>query len=238
MMTRSPRRGRFVQRWVLAGTSRIIRQVGASDEYYVLKPRDDGDFFLDRPRRQRRREESRARSRARFRRELIITGKSRKDEDVLGNTFQMLTVKYGASTVAYPFLIVTGDPAPGAGAPGSGVPEGATIRSISTPAVSDDDVFFVRVGISAGKKRFEAILRQDDSGAQSLPVMVNDDAPGVSNGTFKSFGDPVVAPNGRFAFAAKLGGVSGSEDGGVWTTALNGTLSARASGGPTRARGS
>jgi hypothetical protein len=155
---------------------------------------------------------------------IVVTGRSRKEDEVQGNTFQMLTVKYGTSIVVEGFLIVTGDPVPGAGVPGSNVPEGAIFSALGTPAVADTGDFAVRVGISAKKKRFEAILLQTATGNQTLPAMEGDAAPGVSDANFKSFSDPVIAPNGRLAFEAKVGGVRGSEDSGVWTTAFNGTL--------------
>jgi hypothetical protein len=77
---------------------------------------------------------------------------------------------------------------------------------------------------NTGNKQLDSILFGNASGNQSLPAKEGDNATGVTGGVFKSFSSPAIAPNGRFAFAAKLRGVPGSEDSGVWTTAFNGTL--------------
>ena len=208
---------------IAAGTSRNDLQVGASDDYYVLKLRPNGDFvFQDRRNGDNESGEDTVRGLAVDRGgNIIVTGRSRKDEEVQGNTFQMLTVKYGLAIAVDRFLVATGDPAPG-----SAVPEGSTIGFLGTPAVADTNAFVVRAGINAGKnKRFDTIFFGGaNGGSQSLPAVAGDPAPGVTGGTFKSFSSPVIAPNARFAFVAKLRGVPGSEDSGVWTTAFNGAL--------------
>lgn len=204
---------------IVAGTSRNDLPVGASDDYYVLKLRPNGNFvFQNRRNGDNESGDDTVRGLAVDRGgNIIVTGRSRKDEDVQGNTFQMLTVKYGLAISVDRFLIATGNPAPGAG-------QGDTIGFLGTPALADTDAFVVRAGINTGNKQSDSILFGNASGNQSLPATEGDNAPGVTGGVFKSFSSPVIAPNGRFAFAAKLRGVPGSEDSGVWTTAFNGTL--------------
>ena len=147
---------------------------------------------------------------------VAVTGTSKKET---GPYFEILTVKYGR------FLAATGDEAPGAGVDGSGVPAGAKFSALFTPAIGDNGTVAARVTIAAGKKKkFTAILTESNPGGTGLPAKQNDDAPGVAGAVFKSFLDPVVAPNGRYAFVAKLGKTKSSEASGVWTNALNGTL--------------
>jgi len=145
---------------------------------------------------------------------VAITGRSRR---ATGNTFQILTIKYGRFTVA------TKDLAPGAGVNGTGVPAGARISAIGTPAIGDDGTVTARVTLAKGKKRLAAILAEGPGGA-TLPVVKGMPAPGFDGPKFQSFGDPVVAPDGTIAFTAKLSGLGKTKATGLWTTAFDGTL--------------
>ena len=146
---------------------------------------------------------------------VAITGISKKED---GPFFQMLTVKYGR------FLAALRDEVPNAGVPGSGVPEGATFAALFPPAVADNGAVTARVTIADGRKRLSAILLEGGTNGSSLPAVQEMDAPGVSDAKFKSFLEPVIAPNGRIAFIASLRGVKSSEAAGVWTTLFTGTL--------------
>jgi hypothetical protein len=146
---------------------------------------------------------------------VAVTGISKKAE---GPFFQMLTVKYGR------FLAADRDEVPGAGVPGSGVPEGATFAALFPPAVADNGAVTARVTIADGKKKIAAILLEGGGSGSSLPAIQDADAPGVEDAKFKSFLEPVIAPNGRIAFIGSLRGVKSSEATGVWTTLFNGTL--------------
>jgi hypothetical protein len=146
---------------------------------------------------------------------VAVTGISKKAE---GPFFQNLTVKYGR------FLAAERDEVPGAGVPGSGVPEGATYAALFPPAVADNGAVTARVTLADRKKRLAAILLEGGGSGSSLPAVQDGDAPGVSDGKFKSFLEPVIAPNGRIAFIGNLRGVKGSEATGVWTTLFTGAL--------------
>ena len=146
---------------------------------------------------------------------VAVTGISKKAD---GPYFQNLTVKYGR------FLAAERDEVPGAGVAGSGVPEGATFAALFPPAVADNGAVTARVTIADRKKRFSAILLEGGGAGSSLPAIQDADAPGVDGAKFKSFLEPVIAPNGRIAFAATLRGTKGSEAAGVWTTLFTGTL--------------
>jgi hypothetical protein len=146
---------------------------------------------------------------------VAVTGISKKAE---GPFFQMLTVKYGR------FLAAERDEVPGGGVPNSGVPEGSTFAALFPPAVADNGAVTARVTIADGKKRLSAIFLEGGTSGASLPAVQDAEAPGVADAKFKSFLEPVIAPNGRVAFIATLRGVKGSEAAGVWTTLFTGTL--------------
>lgn len=131
-----------------------------------------------------------------------------------------------------------GDLAPGAGRRG-GPPAGSTIREFFAPAISDQNDLAARVTLLDGRRRLAGIYGLDEAGGASLPAFEGGLAPNAaglpSGAKFKSFQDPVLAPNGALAFSAKLqgDGVSGTNDDGVWTDAFGGSLAeALREGGP------
>jgi hypothetical protein len=126
---------------------------------------------------------------------------------------QMVTVKYNR------FLLTVGDRARG-----DGLSDGAVISSLNPAAVSDNGGIAARVGVRDGKKKFSAILSQFAGGGNVLAALQGQSATGVSGAVFQSFSDPVVAPNGRHAFIARLGGVPSSQAASVWTNVFSGTL--------------
>ena len=103
------------------------------------------------------------------------------------------------------------------------VPKDAVFSAGTAPAVSDNGTLLAKVTIASGKKKLGAILRQSEAGTTSIPAVQNGAVPGLAEAEFSKFSDPIVAPNGRYAFAAKVTGVPGSQANGVWTD-LSGTL--------------
>ena len=144
---------------------------------------------------------------------VIVTGNSKKP---VGFNFQILTVKYQR------LLLSTGDPVPRAKT-NELIPEGATFRSIFSPATGDNGALAARVSIGAGKKKLNAIYSEGGPGGTGLPAVQGGAAPGV-NAKFGSFSDPVMSSSGRIAFIAKLSGIKGSQSTGVWTDAITGTM--------------
>ncbi len=143
--------------------------------------------------------------------DVIVVGTARKAAP--SANFEIITVKYGH------FLLADGDPVSG-----PGLTTAAVASAIGTPATADDGGIVVRLTAKDGKKKFAAILPQDGSGGNLITAMQGQPAPGVTGALFKSFGDPVSAPNGTYAFTAKLSGVAGGEAAGVWTNTINGNL--------------
>ncbi len=142
--------------------------------------------------------------------DVVVVGTARKAAP--SANFEMVTVKYGH------FLLADGDPVYGPGL------TAAVASAIGTPATADDGGIVVRLTAKDGKKKFAAILPQDGSGGNLITAMEGQSAPGVASALFKSFGDPVSAPNGTYAFTAKISGVPGGESAGVWTNTVNGNL--------------
>jgi hypothetical protein len=143
---------------------------------------------------------------------VVVTGDSLREAGIL---FEVVTVKYGTTALATGDTIV-----------GNGVPENARIVTLSTPAAADTGAIAARVTLAAGKKRVGAIVTVGGGDGLALPAVQGVAAPGITGAEFKSFLDPVLAPDGRVAFIGKVSGVKGSESTGVWTTAFNlaGTL--------------
>jgi hypothetical protein len=100
-----------------------------------------------------------------------------------------------------------------------GVPDSATFFSSGAPAIGNDGSAAAKILFAVGKSKRNAILVQGSGGGSTLPVVQGVDAPdntGAAEGKFASFSDPVVSPNGNFAFVGKLSGVPKSNSGGVW----------------------
>ncbi len=126
-----------------------------------------------------------------------------------------LAVRFGA--VSEPRVTVasayTGAPLP----PGTtGLPAGSLLSAFGTPAISDLRAMASRVTIAAGRTKLAAIYVEDVAGLGRIAA-VQGGAAGVTGATFKSFLDPLLSPQGKVAFGAKLSGVKGTEDEGVWT---------------------
>jgi hypothetical protein len=143
---------------------------------------------------------------------IAVVGTAKKPDPPQGsnNTFEILTVKY------HRFLLVVGDPVAG-----GSLSEDAEISALNPAAVAGDGSIAVRVGIKDRSKRLAGIITQaGGGGATTLLALQGAAAPGGipgTDGTYKSFLDPVSAPDGTVAFIAKLGGVPAAEAGGVWS---------------------
>jgi hypothetical protein len=127
------------------------------------------------------------------------------------------TGRTGFATIKFNRLIAdTGDPVPGIA--------DATFAGASTPALGDNGALAAKVTILSAKKKTDGILTETAATGSSLPAVQNGTAPDTGGlGKYKSLSDPIIAPNGRYAFAAKLTGVPGPNGEGVWTN-LSGTL--------------
>ena len=143
--------------------------------------------------------------------DVIVTGTAKKASP--SANFEIVTVKYSH------FLLADGDPVNG-----TGLTAAAVVSGMNVPATADDGGIVAHITVKDGKKTLSAILPQDGSGGNTVAALQGQPAPGIANAEFKSFGEPVSAPNGTYAFSAKISGVSGSEAEGVWTNTLNGTL--------------
>ena len=128
-----------------------------------------------------------------------------------------VTIKYGQ------LLGLQGDDVPDEGVPGSGVPNKSVFTSIGAAAIADNGTVASRISAKAGLKRFTGILVQG-AGDASVPAVQGKAAPDIADGKFKSFSDPLIAPNGTVAFVAKLSGVPDTKDTAVFTDAINGDM--------------
>jgi cyclophilin family peptidyl-prolyl cis-trans isomerase len=129
----------------------------------------------------------------------------------------ILTVSF--ASVSAPGVTASAGAQTGAGVPTNGgaeLPAGISVASVGTPAISNLRQIAARVTFKNGKKRLQAVYREDGAGERVI-VAHQAQAAGVIGGTFKSFRDPVIAPSGAVAFAAKLVGISPTEDDGVWS---------------------
>lgn len=93
----------------------------------------------------------------------------------------------------------------------------------NAPAIADSGAVAAKVTVASGAKKLAAIFTQGVAGGTVLPAVQGDAAPGVTNAKFASFSDPLIAPNGQYAFAAKVTGAPVTQASGVWTN-LGGTL--------------
>ena len=98
----------------------------------------------------------------------------------------------------------------------NGLPAGSVLSGFGTPAISDLRGMASRVTIAAGRTKMTAIYLENVSGLGRIAA-VQGGATGVTGATFKSFLDPLLSPRGKVAFGAKISGVKGAEDEGVWT---------------------
>lgn len=101
-------------------------------------------------------------------------------------------------------------------------PDIATYVSGNAPAVADNGAVVAKVTIAVGKTKLPAILTQGGAGKSSFAAVKGKPAPGSTNGStagnWVSFSDPVIAPEGTYAFAAKVTGSSANANG-LWTNA-------------------
>jgi hypothetical protein len=125
---------------------------------------------------------------------------------------KILTIKYDR------FLLETNDPLPAA----TGLAANPTIFAIDPPALADSNGFATLVTVNSGKAKPTAILTENAGGGLDIPAVQKAATPGP--GTFSLFSDPVSAPDGSYAFAAKLAGVPGSQANSVWSN-MSGALS-------------
>jgi hypothetical protein len=120
----------------------------------------------------------------------------------------------------------SGDPAPGAGA--GALPSSAVLSAFGPPALSDFRKMAARVTMLAGPAKMTGVLIEEKSGTRTLAAAQGGPVPGISTAgvAFKSFVDPVIAPDGAVAFAGVVqgGGVKATEDSGVWTDAFGSSL--------------
>lgn len=101
----------------------------------------------------------------------------------------------------------------------TGVPENAVVKIAGTPAIGDNGALATKLTFKAGSKSGDAILvEQTAAGGVDLPAVKGQPAP-VAPGdpavNWVSFSDPIMAPNGAYAFAAKVSG-TGAKANGVW----------------------
>ncbi len=141
--------------------------------------------------------------------------------DNAGNsTSAQTTFAVAFSAVAAPTVAAatahTGAPAPTAGvAP----PPGSTIQSFNVPALSDLRDLAARVTIASGASRLAAIYAENGAGVARLVALQGQVCgwPKAFDVVFKSFDDPVLAPGGAIAFAAKVVGPKFPAATGLWT---------------------
>jgi len=100
------------------------------------------------------------------------------------------------------------------------------ISALNAPALADNSDLVGRITLTEGTAKLGAIFTQGAEGGTQLPVvqkMAAPNVPGFASATFTSFGDPIISPDGHYAFPAKLAGVPGSKANSIWTN-LGGTL--------------
>lgn len=137
-------------------------------------------------------------------------------------TFTVTVAFVRPSTTTLNIGARSGEPAPGAGT--GALPAGTLLGTFGPPAVNDFRRMAARVSMFAGSTALGGIYTEDDAGARSLIAFAGGPVPGVSaaGATFKTFLDPVIAPDGSVAFVGKVegGGIAPNADSGVWTNAF------------------
>ncbi|HEX8296302.1 MAG TPA: HYR domain-containing protein [Chthoniobacteraceae bacterium] len=120
---------------------------------------------------------------------------------------------------------ITGELAPGAGT--DGLASDARLTAFGVPAISDFRELVAKVTVTSGRSKLAAIYWEDGAGASRLAALQGRQADGFSAGvTYKSFLDPVLAPNGALAIIATVQGtgITASNNQGVWTDAFGSAL--------------
>jgi hypothetical protein len=158
--------------------------------------------------------------------DVAITGNPIQDVLDTGNGyFEFVAIKYNR------LLLETNDPLPAT----TGLAANPTLFTADPPALSDSAGIATLVTVNSGRAKPTAILTQNTGGGIFLPAVQGVAAPGndgnssfistASPGNYALFSDPVIAPNGAYAFAGKVGGhgVSPARANGVWEN-LTGTL--------------
>ncbi len=131
-------------------------------------------------------------------------------------TTTTVTVRYQVTNLEInSAAAVTGTPAP-AGTDG-------IFADFGVPAISNRRGLVARATLLNGRTKSAVIYFEDGAGVGRI-VAKQSEPSGVPLTFFKSFQDPLISPDGKIAFGAKLGGAKGSEDDGVWTD-LFGSLS-------------
>jgi hypothetical protein len=130
-----------------------------------------------------------------------------------GVTYRMI-----ATIKLHRFIALTGDNLPA----GNGGPAEATFTTGNAPAVANNGSIAAKVTLSTGKKKQSAIVTQGAGGRTTSVALQGQPAPGTTTGStvgnWVSFSDPVIAPEGTYAFAAKVSG-SAAKANGLWTNA-------------------
>lgn len=128
---------------------------------------------------------------------------------------EMATIKFNR------FIASTGDELPD----DPGVPANAKYASGNAPAISDTGAVAASVKILSGKTKLGALFTQGAAGGTVIPAVQGGTAPvsGFPNAKWASFSDPILSPDGHYAFAGKVSGVPATQTSGVWTN-LGGTL--------------
>ncbi len=93
---------------------------------------------------------------------------------------------------------------------------GGTMGTLGTPAISDFRDMAARITLTTGQGKVAAIYTENGAGVGRIVAQQGGVAV-VAGAVFKSFRDPLLAPNGKLAFSAKLAGAKAGEDEGVWT---------------------
>jgi hypothetical protein len=107
---------------------------------------------------------------------------------------------------------------------GDDLPVTGTYASGNAPAIASDGSIVARITGNFGGGKLGAIFTKSGAGAAALPAVQGGAAPGVTDGKFARFFDPIIARNGRYAFVATLSGVPAAKAGGVWSTIEDDTL--------------
>ena len=114
----------------------------------------------------------------------------------------------------------SGSPAP------AGPPNAPKLTTLGAPALSDYRGMVARVTMLANHTTLAGILVEDSAGARSLAAYQTGPVPDIPGVNYKSFLDPVIAPDGAIAFAGTVqgGGVKTTADFGVWSDAFGPVL--------------
>lgn len=140
---------------------------------------------------------------------VIVTGTSRKQNGYDG----IATVKFSR------FIAFTGEPAPSTVV----LPNGSTFFSAGPAALDNSGGLAARVVVKSGTKKYAAIYTELGGAAAALPAVETGPAANVNNAFYKKLMDPVVSPDGHYAFIGTMTGVPASAGTAVWTN-LDGTL--------------